>query len=81
VTTTDYQPVSCDLHSKYELLAMRRDWVSLDGEGPAGSLRGLHCQVLDVVTRAGAEYLVVQDRAGQRLEIRLDQLVAVSPTG
>lgn len=81
MTTTDYRPISCDLHSKYELLAMRRDWVSLDGEGPAGELRGLRCQVLDVQTRSGAEYLVVQDGAGQRLEIRLDRVISVSPPG
>lgn len=77
VTTTDYRPVSCDLHSELELLAMRRARVRLDARLPDGELRDLDCRVLDVRTRDGAEYLELQDAAGRCLSCRLDALRAI----
>jgi transcriptional antiterminator Rof (Rho-off) len=79
VTTTDYQPISCDLHSTYELLAMRRARVSLDADTPQQALRGVACRVVDVVTARGAEYLLVEIADRGPLEVRLDQLISVSP--
>jgi transcriptional antiterminator Rof (Rho-off) len=73
--------ISCDLHSQYELLAMHRARVVLDADGDAPPLHDFECQVIDVLTRAGAEYLVVLDGAGERLEIRLDRLISVRPLG
>lgn len=77
MTTTDYRPIACGLYSEYEVLAMRRSWVRLDANTPDGLLRGLRCQVLDVRTRNGAEFLEVQTEAGVRLELRLDWLSEV----
>lgn len=76
---TDYRPVSCDLHSRYELLAMRRSRVSLDADTPRGQVRGQLCRVMDVRTRDGAEYLEVLTDTGERLGYRLDWLLAVRP--
>lgn len=68
-----YQPVSCDLHSEYELLAMHRTPVTvqyLDNEGAEQHFQG---QVTDVFTRDGAEYMRLQ--AGDaELEVRLDRI-------
>lgn len=74
VTTTDYRPVSCDLHSQLELLAMHRADIRLDGERAGVGVTDLPCQVLDVQTRDGAEYLQVRTAAGERLDWRLDKL-------
>ena len=74
MTTTDYQPISCDSHSEYELLAIRRSWVLLDAESPEGKVQALRCQVVDVQTRDQAEYLEVLTEGGARRRFRLDRL-------
>lgn len=78
---TDYRPISCDLHSQYELLAMRRARVLLDADAPEGAVRGLSCRVVDVYTRDGAEYLQVVTDAGERRVYRLDRIVGLLPEG
>lgn len=74
VTTSDYRPVSCDLHSELELLAMRHGKVEVDGERDGCPVSGLACVVLNVLTRDGAEYLELQTPAGARFACRLDRL-------
>lgn len=78
--TNDYVPIDCDQHSVLEVLAMRRTSVVAQftiGEGALGSAEGA---VSDVLTREGAEYLILLDQAGQELAIRLDQLQGLSAT-
>lgn len=73
---TDYQPIGCDQHSVLEWLAMRRRRVRVEhraGDGAAAVAVGI---VADVLTRAGAEYLVMDVGAGP-LALRLDRLDAV----
>ena len=71
---TDSQPVSCDLHTECELLAMRRARVWLDAALPTEAVQGLACRVLDVCSRDGGEFLELQTEAGERFSCRLDQL-------
>ena len=75
--TTDYRPVSCDLHSEFELLAMRRGRVALEVVDETGHRHGVSGQVMDVSTRAGAEYLELVTDAGERVAYRLDRLARV----
>lgn len=75
--TTDYSPVSCDLHSEFELLAMRRALVRLDAQLSGEEIHDLECRVLDVQTRDGAEYLELEDLTGRRLSCRLDRIRAL----
>lgn len=77
MTTTDYQPVSCDLHSVYELLAMRRSRVRVEVAGPDGARHSVSGWVLDVCTRDGAEYLELVTDDGTGVSYRLDRLQAV----
>lgn len=77
MTTTDYRPVSCGLHSEYELLAMRRAWVWLDLALPEGPLDGVKCRLLEVRTRDGAEFLEGVTVDGEPFAYRLDQVRAV----
>jgi len=76
-----YRPIACGLHDELQLRAMRRIAVTLRYRGDAGgdapegesSVRQRAGRVVDVRTRDGAEYLVLDDGA----EIRLDRLVEV----
>ena len=76
--TTDYLPIDCDQHSILELLAMRRTQVVAKIKLADGSFRQLRAQVDDVLTRDGAEYLILSDQAGESLSIRLDHLLGLS---
>jgi transcriptional antiterminator Rof (Rho-off) len=77
VTTTDYRPISCGLHSVYELLAMHRTEVHVETCGPDGAPHSVQGRVQDVCSRDGAEYLVLVTDAGECLAYRLDRLQAV----
>ena len=76
--TTDYRPIDCDQHSVLELLAMRRTQVVAEASLPDGGVRQLRAQVRDVLTRDGAEYLVLCDPAGESISLRLDHLLGLS---
>lgn len=76
-----YRPIACGLHDELQLRAMRRIAVTLryreddggDAPGDEPTVRERAGRVVDVRTRAGAEYLVLDDGT----EIRLDRLVEV----
>ena len=76
--TTDYEPISCDLHSEYELLAMHGARVELQVADEPRPVRG---RVRDLVTRDGAEYLILEGADGTRQAWRLDRLRAVRRLG
>ena len=71
---SDYRPVSCRVHSEYELAIMRRTRLPLRWRDE----RYRECQALvlplDLCTREGAEYLVVRLPGGEPCEIRLDRI-------
>ena len=69
-----YKPVSCALHSEYELLAMQRATITLQLQ-TGESLSGV---ISDITTRAGEEFLLFTPHNGTRIEIRLDQISALT---
>lgn len=73
-TMTDYTPIDCDQYSEYELAILRK-WKLRIGWRDE---RGLsHVEMLmprDLQTRLGEEFLIAETTAGNRLEIRLDQI-------
>jgi Rho-binding antiterminator len=69
-----YQPVSCDLHSRLELAILRRQTLRLEWQTEQGSQGGAGVAV-DIYTRDGAEWLEVDLPSGERLRLRLDQIV------
>ena len=77
MTTSPYIPIDCDQHSVLELLAMRRARVSLRARDEAGFELTLLGVIEDVLTRSGAEYLVLRDRTACEHSIRLDRLEAL----
>lgn len=69
---SDYQPIACGLHSEYELLAMQRARVMLRLRGDDVACSG---RVIDILTREGAEFMVLEASPGERREVRLDQIL------
>lgn len=77
MTTDPYVPIDCDRHSTLEVLAMRHAAVTVRARDEAGVGMALPATVVDVLTRSGAEYLVVRDEHGCEHRIRLDRLQAL----
>jgi Rho-binding antiterminator len=70
---SDYQPIACADHERLEFAALTRQWLDVSAQtcGRPGRQRLLP---LDVYTRDGAEWLVAETEAGERLTLRLDWL-------
>ena len=70
---TDYTPVDCGLHSRYELAIMQHQQVRLSWQAEAT----LHTETVlptDLVTRNGEEFLRITRAGGNSLDIRLDHI-------
>ena len=76
---SDYRAISCDLHSQYELMIMRRQRLRVSGRSDRGEERDLEVLPLDLISRAGEEFLLVETEGGERLEFRLDRLSKAHP--
>ena len=69
-----YKPVSCGLHSEYELLAMHRSRVRLGCTSDDKAPQTLTGKVVDMVTREKAEYLVLEIDGAETISVRLDKI-------
>jgi len=56
---SDYEAVSCDLHSRLELAIMRRMPLTLRWTDEGGNVRTETVRAVDLYTREGAEWLEV----------------------
>lgn len=70
MTTTPYSPIDCGLHDELQLRVMRGRDVTVVWVDDHGATQRCTGRVLDVFSRAGAEFL----RLGDDREIRLDRL-------
>lgn len=71
---SDYTPIDCSVYSEYELSILRK-WKLRIGWRDAQGLT--HIETLlprDLQTRHGEEFLIAETTAGERREIRLDQI-------
>lgn len=76
---SDYTPIDCDQYSEYELAILRKWKLRIGWQDEAGLS---HIEMLlprDLVTRQGEEFLIAETTAGERLEIRLDQITETQP--
>lgn len=72
--TAPYRPIACSLHDELQLRALRRTPVSVRVSEPGdGGEEVCHGLITDVISRNGAEYLVME--SGRRF--RLDHLLEV----
>lgn len=78
MTTPEYRPIACDRYSELELLAMRRARVVALLRGDDGALERHAGRALDLVTREGAEYLVLDRSGADSVLLRLDRLLELA---
>ncbi|SFW61796.1 transcriptional antiterminator, Rof [Pseudomonas sp. NFACC19-2] len=70
-----YRPLNCDLHDYLEIACMHGYRLLIERlEGPSFEARALTTRT----TASKEEFLVVQGDTGQQ-ELRLDQLLAITP--
>ena len=74
---TDYRPIACELHDRYEIAVMHRTRLTLCWRGPDGLTHLENLLPKDLETSKGEEFLVAINRAGERLRLRLDTIMAV----
>ena len=70
----NYIPISCDLHSQYELAIMHNKSLLLNWQDENSLSHEAKVTPLDVITRNRAEYLKVLDSEGKENLIRLDRI-------
>ena len=73
--TRPYQPISCALHSEYELAIMQRRPLQLQWHTSSGEAEEQKLLPTDLVTRPEGEFLLALDEKKLPIEIRLDQII------
>ena len=73
-----YNPVSCDLHSQYELLIMHHDRITVHYRDPVNQSQHISGLAHDLYTRNGEEFIVIQPDRDAALHIRLDRIIEYS---
>jgi transcriptional antiterminator Rof (Rho-off) len=71
---SDYRPVDCDTHSRYEEAIVLRRQLRLKWRTPEGTVREEVVRPVDVLTHQGEEFLVVHTAAKEELRVRLDHI-------
>ncbi len=66
---SDYQRISCEAHSLYELAIMRSQSMQVIIDGNAQTI-----QPKDIITKSGIEYLVFIDENNALQELRADKI-------
>ena len=69
-----YRPISCELHSQYELAIMHKSKVELSWLSEGELISESNILPLDVQTKNKAEYLLAVDEKNNNLCIRLDHI-------
>ncbi|MBT3195200.1 MAG: hypothetical protein HN338_01850 [Candidatus Ruthia sp.] len=66
---SDYQRISCENHSIYELAIMRNQSIEVTIDGKLKTI-----QPKDIATKLGEEFLVFIDEHGERQTLRADKV-------
>ena len=73
---TDYLPIDCDTHSRYEEAIVLRCHLRLTWRDESGAVEHADVQPVDLEAKKGEEFLVVIDAAGDTLRLRLDRILS-----
>ena len=74
MSNSAYTPISCALHSEYELAIMHKKHLQLSWK-QHGSIHHALLLPIDLLTRNHAEFLLAQNEDGEEIEIRLDTIL------
>lgn len=69
-----YKPVSCELHSQYELAIMHKNTLCLTWFEDGEPVTKTGITPVDVQTKNKAEFLIAKTAEQEELVIRLDQI-------
>lgn len=72
-----YQPVSCELHSEYELAIMHKNKLCLTWLEEGESVTKTGITPVDIQIKNKAEFLIAKTSEQNDLIIRLDQITKV----
>ena len=67
---SDYQRISCETHSVYELAIMRNQSMQVNIDGRTQTI-----QPKDIITKISAEYLIFMDENSVQQELRADKII------
>jgi len=70
-----YKPVTCELHSQYELAIMHKNKLQLSWLANGETVTESNISPLDVQTKNKAEYLIAVTATNKNLCIRLDHII------
>ena len=76
----DYVPIPCIDHERLEFAVLRRQKLDLKWLDAAGESRHSNVLPTDVATRDQAEWLTYLDANGMIGVLRLDRILAATPT-
>jgi transcriptional antiterminator Rof (Rho-off) len=76
---TDYRPVDCDTHSRYEEAVLLRRRLRLKWRTSNGEVREELVRPVDVITKKGEEFLLAHTTDGEELMLRLDHILKSDP--
>lgn len=74
-----YVPVSCEVHSEYELAIIRGQSLNIHWRDEQDTQQ---CEILkpyDLITEQDREYLLATDSCGENKKIRLDKITEAHP--
>ena len=71
-----YTPVSCDMHSEFELLIMRNKKIKLCWQNEQGSKHSSIAWPKDLQTKSGEEFLLLTNENNTQQKIRLDRILS-----
>lgn len=72
---SDYRPIDCDRHSRFELAIIRRRRLVVAWREPGGTDHVETLHPTDLETAAGEEFLIAaRDDDGAKRRIRLDRI-------
>ena len=74
---SEYIPVTCELHSEYELAVMRHQFFNVSWKDRDKQVRKSVLKPLDLLTRDKEEIMLAEDKEGQLLELRLDYILTI----
>ncbi len=76
-----YTPVSCAIHSEYELAIMHKQPLEVTWRGEDGQEYNERVMPLDLQCRNRQEFLLADLSDNTRVDIRLDRITNVSKKG
>jgi len=67
---SEYQSISCDAHSIYELAIMRGQLIEVTIDGNIQTIKPQ-----DMVTKSGEEFLIFIEESGAKQVLRIDYIM------